>query len=347
MEKLALVTGACGFVGSHMCEVLAEEGYHVRATDLESAYNFQGAERGRYPSAVKKLGVEFIPSDITKKETLKNIVKDVEVVFHPAAIFDYSASYELLERVNVHGTRNLCEALLEEGKVKRLVNWSTTGVYTMPKDSEVLTEESPKDSPILYCKSKLAQEAVVQEFYEKHKLAFTTIRPAPIYGPRNVYGVGQLIMPLSKLPVVTLPKSLTNPMPFIHVRDLCRAALFLSQKEEAAGKAYNVSDDTKINQVEFFQLLCGVMGKRFIGLPLVPVSHVKFWTNVAATALQFVGDKITHKRPMIEKQTVPFIGISFIFDNTKLKNLGFQFVYPDVRSGIQETVAWYKEAGWM
>lgn len=346
-KQLALVTGACGFVGSHLCEALLEQGYAVRATDLESAYNFQGPERGRYPSVVKKLGVEFVPSDITKKETLKNLVKDVEVVFHPAAIFDYSASYELLERVNVFGTRNLCEALVEEGKVKRLVNWSTTGVYTMPKDSEMLTEESPKGSPVLYCKSKLAQEAVVQEFYEKHKLPFTTVRPAPIYGPRNVYGVGQLITPLSKLPVVALPKSLNNPMPFIHVRDLCRAAIYLSQKEEAAGKTYNVSDDTKMTQVEFFQQMSQNMGKRFIGIPLIPVSHVKFWTNVFATILQFIGDKITHKRPILEKQTVPFIGVSFIFDNSKLKNLGFQFLYPDARPGIKETMEWYKKEGWM
>ena len=186
MNKTALVTGACGFVGSHLVEVLLQEGFTVRATDLESAYNYSGPERGRFPSVIKKLGVEFVPCDLTKKETLPKVVKDISYVFHPAAVFDYSASYELLERVNVLGTKNLCEALLEEGKVQRMVNWSTTGVYTLPKNGQPLSEEAPKKPTVLYCKSKLAQEEAVQEFYEKQRFSYTTIRPAPIYGPRNI-----------------------------------------------------------------------------------------------------------------------------------------------------------------
>lgn len=347
MGKLALVTGACGFVGSHMCEVLQEQGYTVRATDLESVYNTTGPERGRYPSAIKKLGVEFIPSDLTKKETLKPVVKDVDVVFHPAAIFDYWASYELLKRVNVDGTQNLCEALHEEGKAKRLVNWSTTGVYKMSVEPVVINEEFPKDSPVLYCKSKWEQEMTVDAFCKNNSLSYTTIRPAPVYGPRNVYGVAQLILPLPKIPVVSLPKCLTNAMPFIHARDLCRAALFLSEKEEARNQAYNVSDDTKMTQIEFFQYLAQLLGKRFIGLPWIPMSHIKFWAGITASLLDVVSRRITHKRPLLEKETIPFFGVDFVFDNTKLKNLGFEFKYPDARAGIKETVEWYKKEGWM
>lgn len=349
MGKSALVTGACGFVGSHMCEVLLEAGFTVRATDLESVYNYTGPERGRYPSVIKKLPVEFIPSDLTKKETLKPVVKDVELVFHPAAIFDYWASYELLERVNVHGTRNLCEALAEDGKAKRIVNWSTTGVYKMSTEPVVINEDFPKESPILYCKSKWEQERTVEDFFKSQNgnFSYTTIRPAPVYGPRNVYGVAQLILPVPKLPAVTLPKCLTNAMPFIHVRDLCRAALFLSEKEEASNQAFNVSDDTKMTQLEFFQHLSQLFGKRFIGLPWIPMSHIKFWSGITASVLDIVSRRITKKRPLLEKETIPFFGISFVFDNNKLKNLGFQFTYPDARAGVKDTVEWYKKEGWV
>ncbi|PIU69015.1 MAG: hypothetical protein COS84_00230, partial [Armatimonadetes bacterium CG07_land_8_20_14_0_80_40_9] len=126
-ENLCLVTGACGFNGSYMVELLLEKGYKVRATDLE------GTERGIYEDLVKREGVEFVPSDLTKKETLKEVVKDVEYVFHPAAVFDYAAKWELMERVNVFGTRNLCEVLMEEGKVKKFVVWSSAAVYGIPK----------------------------------------------------------------------------------------------------------------------------------------------------------------------------------------------------------------------
>lgn len=185
MNKLCLVTGTCGFSGSYMVELLQDVGYKVRATDLE------GTDRGIYKEIIEKEGVEFIPSDLTKKETLKEVVKDVEYVFHPAAIFSYSASYEAMEKVNVFGTRNLCEALLQEGKIKRLIVWSTVGVYGLPKPEMLPIAEETLCSPSnLYEKSKYEQEKVVIEFYKNHKWRsknhFTIIYKDIILFPSNI-----------------------------------------------------------------------------------------------------------------------------------------------------------------
>jgi nucleoside-diphosphate-sugar epimerase len=224
-----------------MVELLREKGYKVRATDLLSS------NRAYWKEITQE--VEFIPADLTKKETLKDVVKDVEYVFHPAAIFDYSASWELLERVNVFGTRNLLEAIVESNApIKRFVNWSTAGVYGLPKPEILPVKEDAPTLPVdLYSKSKLKQEEVVMEFHRKYNIPVTIIRPSPIYGPRNIYGIAQVLLNIAKLPTLMVPKNFNTGMPFVHVKDVCNAALFLAQKEEANGEIYNVVDDSNIN----------------------------------------------------------------------------------------------------
>lgn len=347
MAKKALVTGACGFVGSHMCEVLAEAGYDVRATDLAAAFEPAPKERGRYPSVLKRLGVEFVPSDLTDKKSLKEVVRGVDIVFHPAAVFDYSAPYDLLEQVNVNGTRNLCEAILSAGQIERLVNWSTAGVYKTPYNGTPCDEEAPKGPANLYGKSKLAQEEVVEAFHEKEGLPFVTLRPAPIYGPRNAYGMAQLLLPLSKLPVIPFPRSMTNPMPSVHVTDLCRAALHLAEHPASNGEAYNVSDNGKLNQFEFFKYVAALYRKPFIEIPLVKVEQVERLAQAAASLSDFLSRRLTHRRPLIEKETLEFVRATFIFPNRKLKQTGFKLRYGDPRRGLKETIEWYRREGWV
>lgn len=347
MAKRALVTGACGFVGSHMCEVLVEAGYDVRATDLGAAFEATERERGQYPSVIKKLGVEFLPSDLTDRQSLKRVVKGVEVVFHPAAVFDYSAPYELLERVNVGGARNLCEAIAAEGSVECLVNWSTAGVYKTSYDGTPCGEEAPKGPANLYGKSKLAQEGVVEAFHKKEGLPFVTLRPAPVYGPRNAYGVAQLILPLARLPVIPFPRSMTNPMPLLHVRDLCRAALHLSERKEHGGTAYNVSHGGSLNQLQFFKTVAALFHKPFIEIPWLGIEDVDRFAQAAAKVSAFLAKRVTHRRPLIEKETLEFVRGTFIFPNDKLKRTGFKFRYADARKGLKETIEWYREEGWV
>lgn len=131
--KLALVTGACGFSGGHMVKILKDAGIAVRGTDLEKAFNDP-----RVIKTQENIGldwesgdVEFVPADLLDKDSIRKALKGVDVVFHTASLYDYSAPMEALEKVNIHGTVSLCEAVLEEG-VDRLIHWSTAGVYGHP-----------------------------------------------------------------------------------------------------------------------------------------------------------------------------------------------------------------------
>ena len=347
MEKLCLVTGACGFCGSYMVNLLLERGYKVRATDLEKS------ERGIHTDIVKKEGVEFIPSDLTKKETLKEVVKDVAYVFHPAAIFSYHQEWEPLYKVNVEGTRNLCEVLVEEGRVEKFINWSTVGVYGLPKPEYLPIREGYTPEPSnIYEKTKYEQEKVVLEFCKKDKLPVIIIRPSPIYGPGNIYGVAQMWLNFAKIPFFIMPKNLPYNMPFVHVKDVCNAALFLAENERRLGQVYNIVDDSNISTYGFFKLFSEVSGKKFITAPdvknlKVMLAIVKAIVKASVFFLRILSKVIPIPIIIYFRETALYVTAIYGFSNEKLKSLGYKFLYPTVKDGIKETLSWYREKGMM
>ena len=115
------MTGVCGFNGLYMAELLIKSGYAVRGTDLPDVDR----------ACFAHLDIEFISADLTKPGTLDVVLRDVDVVFHPASIFDYLPSLDKMRRVNVEGTRNLLNAMKNNG-VARILHWSTVDVYGDP-----------------------------------------------------------------------------------------------------------------------------------------------------------------------------------------------------------------------
>ena len=159
-----------------MLDLLIDKGIRVRATDLG------GADR----SYVDKLGVEFVPADLTKRGTLRPALQGVDYVFHTASIFDCSAPWDLLYRVNVEGTRNLCEVALQTNP-EVIVHWSSGAVYGISKELPT-NETSPKEPSNNYEKSKWMQEQTALGFHRRYALPATVLRPASIYGPRAGMG---------------------------------------------------------------------------------------------------------------------------------------------------------------
>jgi len=269
---LSLVTGACGFIGTTMIEVLSRAGHRIRATDLAEAYVQEDREKGRFPGILKDLGIEFIPSDMTKPETLRDVAAGVDHVFHIAAVFSYSAPWELLKRVNVDGTRELCNLLLEEKSFDKLVLWGAGGVYGFPPPEFLpVKEEDPKAPPNHYLKSKHEQEQLVMRLGRTRGLRYSIVRPTGVYGPRCVYGMGQMLMTLAKTRRLMIPGNFTTRIPLVHVRDVCEAALFLSQNKASDGEAYNLNDDTLVTVVEFTRMMADIQNKGMTVLPPVPL----------------------------------------------------------------------------
>jgi dihydroflavonol-4-reductase len=344
---LSLVTGACGFIGTHMIEVLHEAGHRIRGTDLPDAYAKEDRKRGRFPDVLKEHGVDFVPSDMTRPDTLRAVLEGVDYVFHIAAVFSYTAPWETLKRVNVDGTRELCNRILETKKIQKLVLWGAGGVYGFPPPELLpIREEDPKAPPNHYLKSKHEQEQLVMAMGRTRGLRYSIVRPTGVYGPRCVYGMGQMMLPLIQSRRVAVPRNFTTRVPLVHVRDVCAAALFLSREKKADGEAYNLNDDTQKTVVEFMKTMAELQDKPFMRLPPIPIAPLKTLLLGAAFLEAKARKRITHTPPKLEQDTIRFLGQDIAYSNQKLKDLGYRFLYPDAREGLRETIAWYRNQGW-
>ncbi len=348
--KRALVTGGCGFSANYLIDLLLKEGWKVRVTDLA------GANKKAIEKCIDK--IEFVPADLTDKNSLKNAVTGIDIVFHTAAIFSYSVPMDLLRMVNVGGTKNLIEACIE-AKVKKMVLWSSVAVYGTadPKFYQIPITENQALNPKCegkYDLSKREQEQAAMEYFESKGFPITVIRPAPIYGPGSYYGIYALFkyVQQASLPVATqnLHKS---SIPLVYVEDIARAAVFLSDPNKFNGEAYNVADDNLLDMVQtlkFIALITGQVMKVLIPMPLkVFKPFLKLIGKWSYWEAQHLRKKVNGRPPVpkLETDTIVYMFGNFNFSNKKLKDTGFQFKYPDRRIGLMETFKWYDENGWL
>ena len=340
----ALVTGACGFIGSHMVEVLAEAGHEVVAGDLPSALAAAPSDRTRWPEVCSAAGARLVPLDLTDPSSVASAVKDAEVVFHIAAVFDYMAPESVLRRVNVEGTRNLFEALVKDGSCRRVVNWGAGGIYGTPRPDRIpFREDSAKEPGNAYLTSKWDQE-VLAHSYRARGIEVTSTRTTSPYGPRAAYGSAQLLLQLADKPVAIA--NMTGNIPFVHVRDLCRAALHLADHPAADGEAYNVTDLGTIDAIQLARLVADEMGGKVRVLPPLPLGALRRALSVAASVSGRLAAR-SGKRPTLEYDQVQYFGYDFRYSIDKLLATGFRFDYPQPEPGLRETLRWYRDQGWI
>lgn len=201
-SEVALITGATGFIGSHLVKYLREVGYKVRILSRQ-AY----IRQNRY--GVKR--ADWFTGDLLKPQSIGEAFKDVRVVFHLAAISnakttDLNACFE----INLHGTKNIHAASVLNN-VPMFVYFSSIHVYQSSKSS--------------YARSKKAAEEFLQSCdTESDKMEIVILRPARVYGPGMRGGIVTFIRLAQKGLLPSLP-SIKTIIPLISVRDLCQMAL--------------------------------------------------------------------------------------------------------------------------
>ena len=180
--KKVLVTGAAGFIGSHLAEGLVESGASVRAF---VHYNSSGS-RGWLDSSPHRRSIEFVHGDLRDQGSVERAVEGCDTVFHLGALIGIPYSYEAPEayvQTNVVGTLNVLKASLRSG-VGRLLNTSTNEVYGTAIFAPI-TEEHPLQGQSPYSASKIGADKLVESFHKSFDLDAVTVRPFNTFGPRQ------------------------------------------------------------------------------------------------------------------------------------------------------------------
>ena len=182
--KRVLVTGADGFIGSHLTERLVREGAKVRAFCLYNSQGSWGWLDGAPPDI--RGAIEPALGDVRDARFVREAAKDVEVIFHLAALIAIPYSYvapESFVETNVRGTLNVLEAAREQ-KVARLINTSTSEVYGTPKDVPI-RETHPLHAQSPYAATKVAADQLTRAYHLSFEVPAVTLRPFNTYGPRQ------------------------------------------------------------------------------------------------------------------------------------------------------------------
>ena len=176
-----LVTGADGFIGSHLVEALLGEGYEVRALAQYNSFNFLGNLEG-----ISHPALEIISGDVRDPNFCRTICDGIDTVFHLAALIAIPYSYVAPDSyvdTNVKGTLNICQAAMDKG-VRRVLVTSTSEVYGtalyVPID-----EKHPRQPQSPYSATKIGADALAMSFYNSFDLPVTIVRPFNTYGPRQ------------------------------------------------------------------------------------------------------------------------------------------------------------------
>jgi dihydroflavonol-4-reductase len=341
-----LVTGACGFIGSHMVETLAAAGHEVVAADLPAVLAAAPEDRTRFPEVCVAAGARLVELDVTDSDSVRRAVAGAEIVFHIAAIFDYLVPEPVLRAVNVEGTRHLFEALADDGSCRRVVNWGAGGIYGVPHPELLpFTEDGPKRPTNAYLISKWDQERLAHA-YRARGIEVTSVRPTSPYGPRAAYGSGQLLMGLAARRHPVAFKNMTGNIPFMHVRDLCAAALHLADYPGADGEAYNTTDDGRIDAIKLARIVADEMGTTPKILPPAPLGLLRKALSGAAKVSTRAARR-AGRRPLLEYDQVQYFGRNYLYSNDKLKQTGFRMRWPEPEPGLRATLRWYLDNGWI
>ena len=311
MKKI-LVTGADGFIGSHLVEILLKKKYDVRALVFYNSQNNWGWLEEN--NSNKKLKV--ISGDVRDPHQCKEITQGIDCVINLAALIAIPYSYKAPSSyisTNVMGTLNLCKASIENN-VKRFIQISTSEVYGTAKYVPI-DEKHPLKAQSPYSASKISSDAIAYSFYSSFNLNLSIARPFNTFGPRQS---ARAIIPTIITQALSNKKKiylgdLSPTRDFTYVEDTCEGIIEIMNSKKTIGKTVNIGSNTEINIKSLVKLIKSYTKKDFK-----------------------VIEQIKRKRP---KKSEVF---RLRCDNTLLKRLTNYKSKLDFKQGLKKTIDWFK-----
>lgn len=258
--KKVLVTGADGFIGSHLVEHLINTGHRVKAFVYYNSFNNWGWI-DTFDNEIKEQ-IEIIAGDIRDPFIIKDAMKDVSAVYHLAALiaipFSYSAP-ECYVQTNIQGTLNILQAA-KECNVERILITSTSEVYGTAKFVPI-NEMHPKQAQSPYSATKIAADALAESYFRSFNLPVTIVRPFNTYGPRQSARaiiptvITQLLNGISELKV----GNTTPTRDLVYVKDTVEGFRRIAECEKLIGEEVNIATNQEISIQGLIEKLIGII----------------------------------------------------------------------------------------
>lgn len=315
MEKTkVLVTGADGFIGSHLVELLLSEGYAVKALSQYNSFNYWG-----WLEDIKHPDLEIVNGDVRDSAFCRHITRGCDTVFHLAALIAIPYSYVAPESyvdTNVKGTLNMCQAAKDEG-VRRLIVTSTSEVYGTAQYVPI-DEKHPRQPQSPYSATKIGADAIAESFYNAFGLPVVIARPFNTYGPRQS---ARAIIPTIITQIANGAREikvgdLTPTRDFNFVKDTCRGFLALARAEGIEGRNINIATGTEVSMADTLATIACLMG--------ADVNYV-----------------VDPERIRPSKSEV----FRLCGDNTLITSLTDWRPRYSLEEGLRETIAWFSQPG--
>ena len=321
-----LVTGANGFIGLNLIkELVKRDKYKIKCL-VRSKQNLL---------ELQKFGVEILYGDTTNKESLKNIGKNIDIVFHLAAkgdiVSENEKSHEEMFKVNVIGTKNLLE---ECNKVKKFIHFSSIAAVGFTVGGEL--DEGVFCRPeISYEKSKFESEQIVKEFCKKKSLKYTIIRPTMVYGEFDINSETLQMCKLCKkgiFPLVGGGKNLMNPT---YVGNVIQAVILAAETNKSNNQTYFITDKRPYTLKELVDEISKKLEiKR--GTLYFPLWIIKLGIMILEPIYA-----LFNKTPPITKRRMKVWKVRSIYSiNKAKKELNYNPI--SLKEGIDNTIEWYK-----
>ncbi|MBC7544432.1 MAG: NAD(P)-dependent oxidoreductase [Candidatus Sericytochromatia bacterium] len=354
-RQTVLVTGASGTVGGFTVPELVAKGYHVVAVDRPGA-KFDWELPANAPVVIR-LG------DLTDPAFCREAVEGVNSIIHLAGAIDLRLSWEQLSAINVDAVRYLYEAARETG-CRRFVFFSSGSIYRHGRTPS--TESTPFAPASAYERSKVAAEQYLWG-QPRSGPEVVVVRPSMIYGPRARFlgAKAAALPPMLALLFPRLPRLRGGAsVNWIHAEDAARAAVFLLEPKQAAWEAFNVADDTPTSVGELLDVVTEAYGlPQGPALPyptalvnaVVPLlARSSFALSVISKATEGLWRHIVGReglQPAIsagfDKELLDYATQQVVFDNSKLKRLGFTLKFRSLREGYPSVLRWFQANRWV
>jgi len=262
MAKI-LVTGAGGFIGSHLTEELVRQGEEVRAFVRYNSRDERGLLED-FPQEILRQ-IEIIPGDLKDPDGVRKAVRGCHKVFHLGALiaipYSYVHPFDFVQ-TNVVGTANLLNACLENGAVEKIVHTSTSEVYGTAQYVPI-DERHPLQAQSPYAASKIGADKLAESYFLSFNLPVATLRPFNTFGPRQ--SLRAIIPTIISQALHDRKIRLGNTKPrrdFLFVRDTVRGFIELGKCDEAVGKVINVGTGKDISVEELAKMVLDQIGKK-------------------------------------------------------------------------------------